>query len=82
LCHVDIHAGNLHLRTGGAGGPISMYIVDLDNPCFAPKEHDLALIGGCHLWSDRRQQALFYQGYGAIEVDRPALEHYFCERIM
>jgi spectinomycin phosphotransferase len=82
LCHTDIHAGNLHLPSDGAAWPVSLYIVDWDNPCFAPKECDLAMIGGSRAWSEARQQALFYQGYGQVEIDRLALAYYRCERVI
>jgi spectinomycin phosphotransferase len=77
LCHSDIHAGNLHLCPDG-----SLYIVDWDAPIFSPKEHDLDLIGGCWTWNSPRQAALFYQGYGKVEIDLAALEYYRCERII
>jgi spectinomycin phosphotransferase len=77
LCHADMHAGNLLL-----GANEALYIVDWDNPLFAPKEKDLALIGGCAAWSDAWNVALFYQGYGAVEIDPPALSYYRCERII
>jgi len=77
LCHADIHAGNLLLEKGGR-----LYIVDWDNPIFAPKERDLALIGGSATWSDPRQVALFYQGYGPAQVDPMALAYYRYERII
>ena len=77
LCHSDIHAGNLHLCPDG-----SLYIVDWDAPIFSPKEHDLDLIGGSWTWSSPRQEALFYQGYGNVEIDLAALQYYRCERII
>jgi spectinomycin phosphotransferase len=77
LCHSDIHAGNLHLCAGGR-----LYIVDWDAPIFAPKELDLAMIGGSTAWSSPHQTALFFQGYGQVEIDLTALEFYRCERII
>ena len=77
LCHSDIHPGNLHLCANGA-----LYIVDWDNPIFAPKERDLMLVGGCSTWHSAREEALFYQGYGQTEVDRLALAYYRYERII
>ena len=77
LCHADIHAGNLHLTPDG-----SLYIVDWDNPLFAPKEKDLALVGGCGTWRNPRQTALFYRGYGEAPIDRTALAYYRYERII
>jgi spectinomycin phosphotransferase len=77
LCHSDIHAGNLHLCADG-----SLYIVDWDAPIFSPKEHDLDLVGGSWTWNSPRQAALFYQGYGQVDIDLAALEYYRCERII
>jgi spectinomycin phosphotransferase len=77
LCHSDIHPGNLLL-----GKDDTLYIVDWDAPVFAPKERDLLLIGGCYTWHGAREEALFYQGYGPVEIDRMALAYYRCERII
>lgn len=77
LCHSDIHAGNLLLGANDA-----LYIVDWDNPIFAPKERDLMLIGGCNVWNSPREEALFYQGYGQSNIDRMALAYYRLERII
>jgi spectinomycin phosphotransferase len=77
LCHSDIHPGNLHLAAEE-----SLYIVDWDNPIYAPRERDLMLIGGSSTWSDPREAAHFYQGYGNAAVDRAALAYYRCERII
>lgn len=75
LCHSDIHPGNLLLSPGG-----SLYIVDWDNPIYAPKEHDLLFAGaGSH---DARAEALFFQGYGPAVMDRTALAYYQYERIV
>jgi spectinomycin phosphotransferase len=78
LCHADIHAGNILI-----GADDGLYIVDWDNPMLAPKERDLALIGGgSGAWHGRRQANQFYQGYGPAEVDRMALAYYRYERII
>ncbi|MBE3038771.1 MAG: aminoglycoside phosphotransferase family protein [Chloroflexi bacterium] len=77
LCHSDIHAGNLLIGSNDA-----LYIVDWDNPIFAPKERDLMLVGGCAVWNSTRQEALFYQGYGQTEIDAMALAYYRYERII
>jgi spectinomycin phosphotransferase len=77
LCHADLHAGNLLLAEDGA-----LYIVDWDNPLFAPKEHDLMHIGGNHLWHAERQEALFYQGYGDTALHQAALAYYRYERVI
>ncbi len=79
LCHSDIHPGNLHITPGGA-----IYIVDWDNPLFAPKERDLNLIGGGGLgpWRSTHEAELFYKGYGSAEIDHQALSYYRYERIV
>jgi spectinomycin phosphotransferase len=51
LCHYDIHAGNLLL-----GADDALYIVDWDNPTFAPKERDLILMGGSAIWNGAREE--------------------------
>jgi spectinomycin phosphotransferase len=79
LCHSDVHPGNFLI---GSDGVLSL--VDWDNPIFAPKERDLmfpgAGMGGDE--PDRREEALFYQGYGKAEVDQMALVYYRYERIL
>jgi len=77
LCHSDIHAGNLLLGANDA-----LYIVDWDNPIFAPKELDLAMVGGSAVWNGAREESLFYQGYGQVEIDPAALAYYRYERII
>ncbi len=77
LCHNDIHAGNLHITPGGM-----LYIVDWDEPLFAPRERDLALIGGSHTWQPGQGTGAFYQGYGPVQVDPVGLAYYRYERIV
>lgn len=77
LCHGDIHAGNLHLTPGG-----DLYLVDWDTLLMAPKEKDLAMIGGSAVWKDAAQERIFYEGYGPVQVNRPALAYYRFERII
>jgi spectinomycin phosphotransferase len=81
LCHADLHAGNLHLTPQG-----DLYIVDWDAPMFAPKEHDLLLIGGARPWDGTHIRAMFYEGYSGGEdrasVDPMALAYYRYERII
>jgi spectinomycin phosphotransferase len=79
LCHSDLHAGNLLLAPDGG-----LYIVDWDNPILAPAERDLMFIGGGvgGIWNSARESALFYQGYGAVEIHRTALAYYRFERIV
>jgi spectinomycin phosphotransferase len=79
LCHADIHAGNLLIVPDG-----SFFIVDWDDPILAPRERDLmftgAGIGG--VWKGKRSEALFFGGYGEVEIDRKTLAYYRYERIV
>jgi len=79
LCHSDIHAWNLLISQDGA-----LYLVDWDDPILAPKERDLMFIGAGlgNIWHTPREIALFYEGYGAVEVDQDVLAYYRCERII
>lgn len=80
LCHSDLHAGNVLIDAGGA-----LYLVDWDNPIYAPKERDLMFIGGAQGFvgrSAQEEEALFYQGYGETQVEVRALAYYRCERIV
>jgi spectinomycin phosphotransferase len=91
LCHGDVHPGNLLLPRGD---PSALYIVDWDNPLYAPRERDLALVGGTHAWRRAEDMALFYHGYHSVdvgsrsemelqvEIDPTALRYYRCERIV
>jgi len=79
VCHADIHAGNLLIDANAA-----LYIVDWDTLILAPKERDLMFIGAGidDVWRNAHQQALFYQGYGATEINPQALAYYRYERIV
>ena len=79
LCHSDIHAWNLLISQAG-----TLYIVDWDDPILAPKERDLMFIGAGlgNVWRTPREEALFYEGYGATTVDQDLLAYYRCERII
>lgn len=80
LCHADIHAGNLLISLSG-----QVYIVDWDTLIRAPKERDL-MYPGAGLFGGKRapadEEALFYRGYGAAQVDAEALVYYRFERIV
>lgn len=79
LCHADIHAGNILTTTTG-----ELYLVDWDNPVLAPKERDLMFVGGGvgGVWNQAAESALFYRGYGEVELSLPALSYYRYERIV
>jgi spectinomycin phosphotransferase len=80
LCHSDLHAGNILID--GNGG---LFIVDWDDPIFAPKERDLMFVGGGQGFrghTSREEEALFYQGYGRASINEVALAYYRYERII
>lgn len=79
LCHSDIHAGNVLLDMNS-----HLYIVDWDEPIMAPKERDLMFIGGGvgNVWNHPREEELFYQGYGSVEINPTLLAYYRSERIL
>jgi spectinomycin phosphotransferase len=79
LCHSDIHGGNVLISRND-----KLYIVDWDNPILAPKERDLMFIGGGidYLWKSKREEAIFYEGYGKIEINIAALAYYRYERVV
>jgi spectinomycin phosphotransferase len=91
LCHGDVHPGNLLLPTAD---PSALFIVDWDNPIYAQRERDLALVGGTSAWRRAEDVALFSQGYHSVEagpqaemdpqveIDPTALRYYRCERIV
>lgn len=80
VCHADIHAGNVLLCADDG-----LVVVDWDDPILAPKERDLMFIGG-GLYGGWRvpeeEEALFYAGYGAADIDARALAYYRYERIV
>ena len=79
LCHTDIHGANM-LITGND----EFYIVDWDAPMLAPKERDLMFVGGGidNIWKSKRDEAVFYEGYGKTEIDLALLAYYRYERII
>lgn len=86
LCHTDIHGGNILIcKDGQLPVPTeNLYIVDWDAPLLAPKERDLMFIGGGidEIWKSKREEAIFYEGYGKTEINLAALAYYRYERII
>ena len=79
LCHSDAHPGNYLITEGG-----ELYLVDWDNPIFAPKERDLMCFGS-GMSGDQPggpEESSFYKGYGHVEVNLKALAYYRYERII
>ena len=79
MCHSDAHPGNFLISDKG-----DLYLVDWDNPIFAPKERDLMFFGSGMSGNPPggREESLFYQGYGDVEIDQSALIYYRYERII
>ena len=79
LCHTDIHGGNILI-----GDKDELYIVDWDNPRLAPKERDLMFIGGGidTIWKSKREERVFYRGYGKADINVTALAYYRYARVI
>lgn len=79
LCHTDIHGGNILISYSG-----DLYIVDWDNPILAPKERDLMFIGGGidEIWRNKRDESVFYEGYGKADINFTMMAYYRYERVI
>ena len=79
LCHTDMHGANMLITENN-----ELYIVDWDAPLLAPKERDLMFIGGGidDIWKRKRDEALFYDGYGKTGIDFAVLAYYRYERVI
>jgi spectinomycin phosphotransferase len=73
LCHADIHTWNLLIDSTDR-----LWIVDWDEVMLAPKERDLMfVVGGLSTeLLGPREEAWFFEGYGATTVDPLALAFY------
>jgi spectinomycin phosphotransferase len=82
LCHTDIHGANILIRTDGQL-PV-LYIIDWDAPLLAPKERDLMFIGGGidFIWKTKRDEAVFYEGYGKTKFDFAVMAYHRFERVI
>ncbi len=79
LCHSDAHPGNYLVTETG-----ELFLVDWDNPIYAPKERDLMCIGSgmSGLRPAGPEERHFYQGYGSCGINQQALAYYRYERII
>ena len=79
LCHTDIHGANILIANND-----QFYIVDWDAPLLASKERDLMFVGGGidEIWKTKRDEAVFYEGYGKTDVDFKVMAYYRHERVI
>ena len=79
LCHTDVHRANILITNKN-----EFYIVDWDAPLLAPKERDLMFIGGGidDIWKSKRDESIFYEGYGKTDIDFTMMAYYRYERVI
>ena len=73
ICHADIHAWNVLVKTDG-----DIVIVDWDSAMLAPRERDLMFVDGV-AGGHAADPASFFDGYGDVELDPIVLAYYRVE---
>jgi spectinomycin phosphotransferase len=79
LCHTDIHTANVLIDKDD-----KLFIVDWDQPILAPKERDLMFVVGAGqpIAFATTAEALFFRGYGTVEIDPVAIAYYRYEWVV
>lgn len=78
LCHGDLHAGNLLLRTDDG-----VALIDWDDMVLAPRERDLMFVGaGVGGRWGRDDPPGFHAGYGTVVLDPARLAYYRHWRVL
>lgn len=80
ICHADMHGWNMLINQNNI-----VHLIDWDTVILAPKERDLMFIGaGIHDTGRTydEENALFYQGYGNVDINYKALAYYRFARII
>ena len=78
LCHADIHIFNIMLDLEGR-----LNIIDWDDALLAPKERDLMFVHDPDQKADGPSTSdLFFEGYGAAEIDLTAIAYYRYEWVV
>jgi spectinomycin phosphotransferase len=80
LCHADIHINNVLVDAHE-----QLWIVDWDQPLYAPPERDLLCVLGPAMrgvMPGSPEEADFFRGYGAFEIDPALMAYYRYERAL